>query len=55
MRRLSDRPSVLSGQDVDGVVDYAAYGLALLAIDRVGELHASGGTEIWDPEEDRFM
>jgi hypothetical protein len=55
MRRLSSRRSVLSVQAVDGVVDYAACGLALLAIDPVGELHASGETEIWDPEEDRFV
>jgi hypothetical protein len=40
---------------VDGVVDYAASGQALVAIDPVGELHASGGTEIWYPEEDRFI
>jgi hypothetical protein len=46
MRRLSGRRSVLSGQAVDGVEDYATYGPALLAIDPAGELNPSGGTEI---------
>jgi hypothetical protein len=55
MRQQFGRRSVLSGQAVDGVVDYAACGLAVLALDPLGELRASGGTEIWDPEEDRFM